>query len=76
MSDLADPRPALTAHPATLAGGHDLAARDGSEGVVRVSVDPDLDGVDHGGIAREDGDDAERHARRAAALDRLFASGR
>jgi hypothetical protein len=54
----------------------DLAARDEAERVVRVFVDPDLGGVAQGDVAREDGENEERHARRAAALDRLFGKGR
>ena len=54
----------------------DLAARDEAERVVRVFVDPDLGGGGQGEVAREDGEDEERHARRADTLDRLFGKGR
>lgn len=40
--------------------------------VARVLVDPDLDGVEQGNVARENRGAEGRHARRAAALDRLF----
>jgi predicted transcriptional regulator len=53
----------------------DLAARDEAERVVRVFIDPDLGGADQGDVAREDGEDGGRHARRAATLDRLFGKG-
>lgn len=54
----------------------DLAARDEAERVVRVFVDSDLDGVGQGDLVREEGEDEERYARRAATLDRLFGKGR
>lgn len=54
----------------------DLAARDEAERVVRVFVDPDLGGVEQGEVVREDGEDDERYARRAATLDHLFGKGR
>jgi predicted transcriptional regulator len=53
----------------------DLAARDEAERVVRVFVDPALEGAADGAVAREADEDATRHGRRVAALDRLFGAG-
>ena len=76
MSDPADARPGLH-RPARHAdrGARPRGAFE-AEQLVRVFVDPDLGGADQGNVAREAGEDAGRHARRAATLDRLFANGR
>lgn len=75
MSKPTNPRPDLTAQPATPLGERDFAAPDKAKRAVCVFVGPDLGGVEHGSVAREDDEDAGRHARRAATLDRLFGKG-
>ncbi len=50
----------------------ELAARDDAERVVRVHVAPELAGRPQGTIRREAGESQARHARRSAALGKLF----
>ena len=77
MSDPADARPGSTVRPVPPAQKRGLAAPDEAERpVVRVLIDPDLDGVEQGNVARGESEGEGCHARRAAALNRLFGTNR
>jgi predicted DNA-binding protein len=50
----------------------DLRERDDAERIVQVHVAPGLPEMPGGQLARESGESAERHARRASVLNGLF----
>jgi hypothetical protein len=50
----------------------ELAARDDAERVVHIYIAPELAGLPQGAIRREAGESPARHARRRAALNKLF----